>query len=80
MNDIKEEIYKCNDINKFNLYERFLKKFNTDAIPEFLKRNILDEIETKKLIKCIIFIFYIIVYKYIFKYIMNLVRIQKKKR
>jgi len=50
LNDIKEEIYKCNDINKFNLYERFLKKFNTDAIPEFLKRNILDEIETKKLI------------------------------
>ncbi len=39
LNDIKEEIYKCNDINKFNLYERFLKKFNTDAIPEFLKRK-----------------------------------------
>ena len=50
LNEIIEEIYKCNDINKFNLYERFLKKFNTDAIPEFLKKNILDEIETKKLI------------------------------
>ena len=50
LNDIIEEIYKCNDINKFNLYERFLKKFNTDAVPEFLKKNILDEIETKKLI------------------------------
>ena len=39
LNEIIEEIYKCNDINKFNLYERFLKKFNTDAIPEFLRRG-----------------------------------------
>ena len=50
LNDIINEIHNCEDINKFNLYEKFLTKFKTDAIPEFLKKNILDEIDTKKLI------------------------------
>ena len=50
LNDIINEIHNCKDINKFNLYEKFLTKFKTDAIPEFLKKNILDEIDTKKLI------------------------------
>ena len=50
LNEIVEEINKCDDINKFNLYERFIKKFNTDGIPEFLKKNIFEEITIKKLI------------------------------
>ena len=50
LNGIVKEIDICKNINNFNLSEKFIKQFETDKIPKFLEKNIIDEIETKKLI------------------------------
>jgi hypothetical protein len=45
-----KEIIKDSKNCKFNLSEKFMKKFKTDQIPHFLEKNILTEIEELKLI------------------------------
>ena len=50
MNEIIEDINGCKDINHYNLSEKYMKKFETDNIPQFLEKNIFDAIEVIKLI------------------------------
>ena len=51
INEILEKINKYTDIDTFNLSEEYWNHFGTDEIPKFLEKNIVDEIETLKLIK-----------------------------
>ena len=51
INEILEKINKCTDIDTFNLSEEYRNHFGTDKIPKFLEKNIVDEIESLKLIK-----------------------------
>ena len=51
MNEIIEDIKNCNNIDSFNLSKKYIIKFETDKIPQFLEKNIFDAIEVIRLIK-----------------------------
>ena len=62
LNEIIEKIDIYKNINNFNLSEKLLQQFETNKIPKFLDKNIIEEIGTKKLIKSK----YLILYKFFY--------------
>jgi len=50
MNEIIEDIQNCKNLDYFNLSEKYMNKFKTDKIPQFLEKNIFDAIEFIRLI------------------------------
>ena len=50
INEIIEDIKNCKDINNYVLSEKYIKKFQTDKIPKFLEKNIIEIFEIVKLV------------------------------
>ena len=50
INEIIEDIKNCKDIDNYNLSKSYIKKFQTDKIPKFLEKNIIEVFEIIKLV------------------------------